>query len=77
MKTKREGLRDLYAVTEGHEYFAVHEALDVEHSAGERAMIEAHADGRDDAVLTAAQVGLDASYRLLDGIERVRTGSRH
>lgn len=77
MKTKREGLRDLYAVTAGHEYFSVHETLDVEHSAGERAMIDAHAAGTEDAVLTAARVGLDASYRLLDGIERVRTTTSH
>jgi pyrroloquinoline-quinone synthase len=72
MKTKREGLRDLYAVTTGHEYFEVHETMDVEHSAGERAMIARHAAGHEPAVLDAASSALDATYTLLDGIERVR-----
>jgi pyrroloquinoline-quinone synthase len=72
MKTKREGLRDLYAVTTGHDYFEVHEAMDVAHSAGERALIEKHAPGHEPAVLNAAAVALDATYTLLDGIERVR-----
>ena len=73
MKTKREGLRDLYGVTTGHEYFTVHEALDVEHSAGERGLIEAHAEGHDAAILAAAAVAVEASNHILDGVERVRT----
>lgn len=74
MKTKRDGLRNLYGVTAGHDYFEVHEALDVEHSAGERAMIEAHATGQEAAILAAAQTALNATYTLLDGVERVRMG---
>jgi pyrroloquinoline-quinone synthase len=72
MKVKREGLRDLYGVTAGHEYFTVHETLDVEHSAGERALLAARADEHDAAVLDSVGVALDATYRLLDGVERAR-----
>ncbi len=72
MKTKREGLRDLYGITSGHAYFDVHETMDVEHSAAERAMIERHAAGQDEAILAAAASAIDATYRILDGVERVR-----
>lgn len=72
MKTKREGLRDLYGVTGGHEYFEIHEVLDVEHSAGERALIERMSDGHEEAIAAAADQALAATYRLLDGVERVR-----
>ena len=75
MKTKREGLRDLYKVTSGHEYFEVHETMDVAHSAGERALIERHAPGHEAAVLDATSIALDATYTLLDGIEKVRKTS--
>jgi pyrroloquinoline-quinone synthase len=68
MRSKRTGLRDRYGITAGHEYFEVHEVLDVDHSAGERALIEGHAAGQDDAILDAARVALDATYRLLDGV---------
>jgi len=72
MKTKREGLRDLYAVTSGHEYFEVHETLDVAHSAGEAAMIEKHGADCQAEIEAAVSTALDATYTLLDGIERVR-----
>ena len=72
MKTTREGLRDLYDVRTGHEYFEVHEALDIEHSATEREMIAAHASGHEAAIDSACQAALDATYTLLDGVERVR-----
>ncbi|MEX2271399.1 MAG: CADD family putative folate metabolism protein [Vicinamibacterales bacterium] len=72
MKTKREGLRDLYKVTEGHGYFEVHETLDVEHSAGEAAMIARHGDGCAAEIDAAVTTALDATYTLLDGVERVR-----
>jgi pyrroloquinoline-quinone synthase len=72
MKTKREGLRDLYGVTNGHQYFEVHETMDVVHSAGERAMIAAHVTGHETEALQAADVALKATYTLLDGMERVR-----
>jgi pyrroloquinoline-quinone synthase len=72
MKVKREGLRDLYGVTAGHEYFAVHETLDVVHGANERDMLAAQGAGHEAEIAEAAQVALDATYRLLDGVERVR-----
>jgi pyrroloquinoline-quinone synthase len=73
MKTKREGLRDLYKLTTGHEYFEVHETLDVEHSAGEAAMIAKHGTTCGTEIDAAVKTALDATYTLLDGIERVRT----
>lgn len=73
MTAKREGLRDLYGVTSGHDYFEVHERLDVEHSAGERALLARQAAGYEAQIEAAAQAALDATYTLLDGIERVRT----
>ena len=78
MKTKREGLRDLYQVTAGHEYFEVHERMDVVHSANERALIERHLDSPDAevAALAAAKVAVDATYTILDGVERHRQSLR-
>ena len=70
MKVKRDGLRDLYGVTAGHDYFDVHERLDVEHGDAERAMIAAHAGGHESAIEPAVQSALDATYRLLDGVAR-------
>ena len=75
MKTKRDGLTNLYNVTSGHDYFDVHQAIDVEHSAGERALVDAHAAGHEAEILAAAQTALNATYMLLDGIERVRMTS--
>jgi len=72
MKTKREGLRDLYKLTSGHEYFEVHETMDVAHSAGEAAMIEKHGAPCAAEIDAAVKTALDATYTLLDGIERVR-----
>lgn len=72
MKTKREGLRDRYGVTAGHDYFEVHETADVEHSAGERRMIERHAAGHEAAIVRGAETALDATYTILDGINRAR-----
>jgi pyrroloquinoline-quinone synthase len=72
MKTKREGLRDLYNVESGHEYFEVHETLDVAHSAGEAAMIAKHGEACEAEIEAAVKTALDATYTLLDGIERVR-----
>jgi pyrroloquinoline-quinone synthase len=72
MRTKREGLSGRYGVTSGLEYFTVHESLDVEHRAGEREIVEAHAAGLEDAVMAAARTGCDAANRVLDGVERHR-----
>ncbi len=76
MRVKREGLRDRYAVTAGLEYFEVHEQLDVRHSAGERALVARLSAGLDDEVVAAARVALDATYILLDGVERERVSRR-
>lgn len=70
MTTKREGLRDLYAVPSGHDYFEVHQTADVEHSADERALVLRHAAGHEHAVVTAARTALDATYTILDGVVR-------
>jgi len=74
MKTKLEGLKGMYGLTSGCEYFEVHETLDVEHSAGERAMIAKHATGAEAAVYWAADRALEATYLLLDGVEKARRG---
>jgi pyrroloquinoline-quinone synthase len=70
MKTKREGLRDLYGVTSGHDYFEVHERMDVEHSEEERVLVEKYAGGHEDAILASAKAALDATYTLLDGMRQ-------
>ena len=72
MKTKREGLRDLYKLADGHAYFEVHETLDVAHSAGEAAMIEKHGGSCHAEIDAAVKTALEATYTLLDGVERVR-----
>lgn len=76
MKTKRQGLREMYDVTTGHDYFEVHEVADIEHSAGERALIARHGDRHGQAMVDAVQVALDATYTLLNGIDRVRRETR-
>ena len=73
MKVKREGLSGMYGVTSGHDYFVVHETADVAHSAGERGIVERHGRGQEDAVAAATRAALDATYTLLDGVERART----
>jgi pyrroloquinoline-quinone synthase len=75
MKTKREGLRDLYRVPSGHDYFEVHEQADVVHSADERALITRHADGHEAEILTAAKTALEATYLILDGVRSGRNSS--
>jgi pyrroloquinoline-quinone synthase len=68
MKTKRQGLRDCYGVTSGHDYFEVHETADIEHSADERALVSKYARGHEAEILAAAKTALDATYVILDGI---------
>lgn len=77
MKTKREGLRDLYKLSDGLEYFEVHETLDVAHSAGEAAMVEKHGARCAAEIDVAVRTALAATYTLLDGVERVRKASVH
>jgi pyrroloquinoline-quinone synthase len=68
MRTKREGLVEHYGVTTGHDYFAVHESVDVEHSAAERRLVESGAAGMEQVIDGAVEAGLNATYTLLDGI---------
>jgi pyrroloquinoline-quinone synthase len=68
MASKRAGLGTHYGVTTGHDFFLEHEVADIEHSASERRLIEAHANGHETIVLDAARVALDATYILLDGV---------
>jgi pyrroloquinoline-quinone synthase len=70
MTTKRQGLRDLYGVTTGHDYFEVHEAVDLEHSAGERAILARLGAGAEPEIDAAVQTSLDATYTLLNGAMR-------
>jgi pyrroloquinoline-quinone synthase len=72
MKTKRAGLRDLYDVPSGHEYFEVHETADVVHSAEERRLLVRHGAGHEPGMLAAARTALEATYRILDGVEKRR-----
>lgn len=68
MKTKREGLAQMYGVTTGDDFFVEHETADIRHSGDERDLITRWAVGAEDAVLDGGQVALDATYRLLDGV---------
>lgn len=72
MRFKRQGLAEFYGIRNGHDYFEVHERLDVEHSARERQQVARLGAGREDEVLAAVQAGLAATYVLLDGVERIR-----
>ena len=53
-------------MTTGHDYFEEHESADIEHSAGERRIIEKHGAGYDDAITSATATALAATYMLLD-----------
>jgi pyrroloquinoline-quinone synthase len=71
MRTKREGLADRYGVATGHDYFTVHESLDVQHSEAERALVLSEAGGaEEESIYAAVRNGLDATYTLLDGIHQ-------
>ncbi|MPY91175.1 MAG: CADD family putative folate metabolism protein [Luteitalea sp.] len=74
MRVKREGLSTFYDVTDGHDYFEVHETLDVAHSTQERQQIERLGAGKEAEVLQAVRAAVAATYVLLDGVERVRHG---
>jgi pyrroloquinoline-quinone synthase len=76
MQTKLEGLRTHYGVDTGHDYFEVHATKDVEHSAGERRLVQRHASGHEAAVIEAVTTALDATYAILDGVERRRLERR-
>ena len=71
-RTKADGLRAFYGVKDAKtlEYFAVHEAADVEHRAGERAALAAclAAGVPAHVIQGAAARALDAYWGLLDGV---------
>lgn len=66
--SKRAGLSSHYGVTTGHDYFTLHETIDIEHSGTERRIIEASAAGHERVIEESVTQGLDATYTLLDGI---------
>jgi pyrroloquinoline-quinone synthase len=71
--TKRDGLQRFYGFDEGPAtaYFDLHESLDVEHAAAERALIESRLTDADaDALLAEAEAVLSANWKLLDGVDR-------
>jgi pyrroloquinoline-quinone synthase len=68
MTTKMEGLRDRYGITDGHDFFVEHETADIAHSADERRLVDAHANGDAAVVLDGAEEALTALYELLDGV---------
>lgn len=69
-QTKLTGLADHYGI-QSSPYFEVHRALDVEHAAQARELIERRlTDADEDALLRTAEGVLDANWLLLDGVER-------
>lgn len=74
-KTKREGLKDRYGLSEGLSFFALHESLDVHHAA-ELLQAVARACGDDasrlDRACEAAGASAKAQWRFLDGPESRR-----
>ena len=73
---KAQGLRDRYGLgtPEATAYFDLHATRDVEHARAGRAAIDARLPGTGDqhALVAEAARVLDANWRLLDGVERVR-----
>jgi pyrroloquinoline-quinone synthase len=70
-ETKREGLARHYGVGDGpgNEYFRVHEQVDLEHAADDRAVIErCCGDADEEKLVAAAESAFRANWRLLDGV---------
>jgi pyrroloquinoline-quinone synthase len=69
-KAKIDGLRQRYDVTDDRTlgFFEVHGTLDEEHSAAERAIIEAHGSADEQAVLDHTAAALDAWWGFLDAV---------
>ncbi len=70
-QAKIDGLRAFYGITEGRglQFFEVHSALDIEHAAAERRIVEDLGIQDEGAVLSAASEALSAWWRFLDGID--------
>ena len=73
-RVKAEGLREFYGITDAEalEYFTVHEDVDVEHAAIGEAIVAEHTrtPAEEDRVERAVKHSLDASWLLLDGVQR-------
>jgi pyrroloquinoline-quinone synthase len=68
-QTKLTGLAEHYGIASSP-YFELHRRLDIEHAAGERAIIEERLAGADeDALLQTAERVLKANWLLLDGVD--------
>ena len=77
-ETKICGLKEHYGITgEGLDYFALHGELDVEHASELAEAIErvATTDEERAEAEAGARAGAAAIWRLLDGVERVRTAA--
>ena len=69
---KLQGLRDFYGIedNQGGAFFAVHQALDAQHSQAEKTMVEALASTPEEqkAVVQAVDKATEALWRFLDGV---------
>jgi len=70
MRLKRDGLRNLYGIPSGHDYFEVHETADVKHGAAERDLFTRLGADCEWEIQAAVKTTLDATYMLLNGIQR-------
>jgi pyrroloquinoline-quinone synthase len=70
MRLKRDGLRNVYGIDSGHDYFEVHETADVKHSAAERDLFTRLGADCEWEIEAAVKTTLDATYMLLSGIHR-------
>jgi pyrroloquinoline-quinone synthase len=68
---KIDGLRAHYGITSGPglQFFETHSALDVEHAAAERRIVEEMGEEDEDAVVASSIEVLDAWWRFLDGVD--------
>ena len=69
---KLQGLRDFYGIEDdqGGEFFAVHQALDAQHSQAEKTMVAALASTPEEqkAAVQAVDKATEALWRFLDGV---------
>jgi len=70
-QAKIDGLRANYGITDGPalSFFEVHAALDVEHSAAERAIVGAASDHDADRAVEVARGALDAWWEFLSAVD--------
>ena len=78
-RSKLDGLLEHYGLEEGPAtaYFSLHAALDVEHAAQSRELIEERLEGADEErLLGLAEGALRGNWTLLDGVERAFAARR-